>query len=150
MNVKDKVLEIAKDIKSQAERILLNSESLHPIAFIVTPTYETILIPAAFETAEEKHVLYSKICKFGKSKNAIGAISVNEAWMSLNLHSVPSEDPQRQEVLIITAMGRNFSSGWIVPFTRKGHDVVFGEEIDTDEDHSIENNLLKDMFTYDA
>lgn len=150
MTTKDEILELAQQFKEQAKKILSKDKYLAPVVFLITPDKSVIPCVIQHETDEEKRLVYRKIVEVGRSNNAIGAISIHEAWMGTNINQRPSEDPTRREAVIVSALGRELSVAWLIPFHREDEEIVFEAEIPPQENMEVVNNLLRDMFKYDA
>lgn len=103
----------------------------------------------AYENDEEKDIMYNNLRQLGKSRNAIGAISISEAWMSKDLSSRPAEAEDKQECVVVTLASRHITHMWLLPFNRKNNEICFMEEKEG-KGSEIQDNLIGEIFQYNA
>lgn len=149
------IVEQVNLFKEKAKQLLMMEGNVAPVVFGFLASGAIIVAEMSFETYEEKQAKFSALKKLLKEKGATACVTVFEAWylpkekIRNNRDMVPpSEHPEREEAILVEGKipGRSYSV--IIPFARNNGKIEFKEEIvgDTDEGHSVEDNLLKGLF----
>jgi hypothetical protein len=116
MDLKDAVLRIAR----AASDLLVRDGKVFPIAFLLDPDGRMSGCIALDFSSPEAKELSVAVARTAARKTGWPLAYVTEAWMSKDPRPgvAPSEDPDRQEVLIIAAFSPHSIAGALVRFSR--------------------------------
>ncbi len=69
-----------------------------------------------------------------KTRHLVCFVAITEAWMTRgpNLDTRPSQSPERQQVLVISAIHPAGKTMWVYPFAAEGGRVVIGTPISSE------------------
>lgn len=146
--------------KEVAMEVLKKDKDHSPMVFGILQSGKTLGFKITFKTDNDKRIQFYTAGRFLRSEGAVALISVITAWMSIaskdkafdpNNLPVPSQDPNRKEVLIISAKSVDRSLMCIVPYKRKNEIIEFEKELlfdskDYPGDITFQDNLLGDVF----
>lgn len=128
-------------VKKRAIKIIQTEEVFPNIVFVIGMDFAEP-IPFMFENNGHKKFLVSVIRGYAKAKNAIGIIMASDAWIATMPHDgkaidvntvpLPSRSPNREQAIIISATGEQFSKGCAIQYTREHGKIVLGEETNLD------------------
>lgn len=156
--------EIDQDLERECERakkwameILREKGNFGGTVLVIKPDCSMIVCAFFFKNDDEKQKLAFMIRMLAKKENAIAIIQVSDAYLSKSKAAAfeagkyvrPSQDPNRVETLIVSAVGRNgFSRFHFVPYERKNGMIEFCEdkEINGGQDILFTNYLFGSVF----
>lgn len=141
---KEKALEIAHELMGVAENIRKTGEQVEMMfAFWVPKEKKMRLLPGAMLYGDNTQVA-AQVRRISDSIGATVVFTAVEGWLGRNPMVRPSEDPSRQEAIIITASG----AGINLMLTRQiNEDGTLGkvDEVDGDVSGTFSNLSNREM-----
>lgn len=141
------VKEIAKEC--------IQKQGSHQPQFIFVKDGQATVVVAPFADDEEKEVMKTVMRKYVTEKRPDYYFYISEAWMSVAKkeeigRKKPSEDPERQEVLIISKFNRDMKNETaIIPFKRKEGEIAFEKEKEGFTDMATSLNFYLEEGAYE-
>jgi len=109
-----------EDIMSGAEDLLIEHGHLVPTLFIENENGIEV-IEILYRNFEEKEEAFSNLNHMLKSTNLEACFFVSEGWTSKILMGAPSQNPDKQEVIIVTGISYNIQLSYTCLIQRDSH-----------------------------
>ena len=103
---------VANELMNTASAIRESGEELLMIfAFTIEKDegLATFVIPAAAIPHDNKDELSQRVRMMADQSGALAVYTVTEAWLGTKLNTPPSEDPDRQEAIMVSASGQGLN-----------------------------------------
>lgn len=139
------VFEYAEDVKNIAKKELEEKGSITPIFILITPINTTIPLPFMFKYPEEKKELFRKFRYIIRLMDIRAYVIVTEGYgvyRPMNMDRTnfkASEQPDRQEQLLVIAVTKERKKCWSIDFEKEYGRMMLEEEkiIDTEDPKTV-------------
>lgn len=146
--IKQQVREVSAKALPQAKRAIERGR-LVPTAFVLYSGRQIEIMEIPLQDPEQGRLATDAAAMFWRDRGAIGAVFVGEVWVSVILKQPgsnddvtglsPSQDPNRQQAVLITRMvaGSGWTEATTLTFSRGPTDeIIWGEETSASSIHT--------------